>query len=231
MIFGDSSVYGAWDNNGGWVNRLREPIDVKNLVDPDIAYFVYNLGIPGNTSVDVLKRFEAEYKERLYPGVTQETIVIFGFGANDSMVSIAKDTSTVPIREFESSVNRLADLARERTKKVIFIGPAPVDESKVNPIPWDKGYAYKNARIKEYDNVIKAVCRKKNIMFFGLFDELLKLDYKTLLEDGAHFSPAGHMVIYELVREYLTKNKILNFETPKRYSHLYKKFKSGRARN
>ena len=53
----------------------------------------------------------------------------------------------------------------------------------------------------------------------------------SLSADGAHFSPAGHMVIYELVREYLTKNKILNFETPKRYSHLYKKFKSGRARN
>lgn len=228
MIFGDSSVYGAWDNNGGWANRLREPIDVKNLVDPDVAYFVYNLGIPGNTSVDVLKRFEAEYRERLYPGVKQETIVIFGFGANDSMISIGKDASAVPMKEFESNVKRLADLAIERTKKVIFIGPAPVDESKVDPIPWDKGYAYRNKRIKEYDNAIRAVCLEKKVMFFGLFDELMKLDYKPLLDDGAHFSPAGHMVIYELVRDYLTKNKIMNFETPKKYSSLYKKG-AGRA--
>ncbi len=221
MIFGDSGVYGAWDNDGGWVNRLREPIDIKNLVDNDIAYFVYNLGIPGNTSADVLRRFESEYTGRLYPGVKQETIVVFSFGANDSMVSVANGNNLVSKKEFESNVNNLADLAKKRTSKVVFIGPAPVDESRVNPIPWDDEWAYRNKAVKEYDEIARKVCSKKGLMYLRLFEELSNLKYTTLLEDGAHFSPAGHMVIYEIVRDFMTKNRILNFETPKKYGAKY----------
>ena len=35
LIFGDSIVYGARDKKGGWVQRLREFVDEKNLNEKD----------------------------------------------------------------------------------------------------------------------------------------------------------------------------------------------------
>ena len=50
LIFGDSIAWGAWDKEGGWVQRLRKLIDEKNLSDPEFYCLVYNLGVSGNKS-------------------------------------------------------------------------------------------------------------------------------------------------------------------------------------
>ena len=46
LVFGDSIAYGKWDEQGGWVQRLRKYIDKKyNLIDEPKSWLVYNLGI------------------------------------------------------------------------------------------------------------------------------------------------------------------------------------------
>ena len=40
LVFGDSITYGAWDLEGGWVQRLRSFIDKKNLTDPNFYCLV-----------------------------------------------------------------------------------------------------------------------------------------------------------------------------------------------
>ena len=49
LVFGTSSTYGCWDEEGGWVQRLRKHLDKKQLTDKDsdLYYLVYNLGISG----------------------------------------------------------------------------------------------------------------------------------------------------------------------------------------
>jgi lysophospholipase L1-like esterase len=216
MIFGDSITYGAWDNNGGWVQRLREPIDVKNLVNPDVAYFIYNLGVVDDTTSGIVKRFDAEMAARKYVNAVQDKIVIFSAGLNDSEVLLKKNSNRVPEREFKENVYKLIELASKHTKHIVFIGPTPVDEAKAEPVPWDIEKAYRNDIAKRYDNIMKIVCKEKNVHFIELFDYMMSLDYKSLLEDGLHPSPAGHLVIYEAVRKFLENNKILNFGMPRR---------------
>ena len=61
LIFGDSITWGAYDpEQGGWATRLRNYFEEK---DNDID--VYNLGISGDTTADLLERIEIEAKSRV----------------------------------------------------------------------------------------------------------------------------------------------------------------------
>jgi len=64
FIFGDSISYGASDRSGGWVVKFREYIEDKNEFNKTYNE-LFNLGISGDTSLDIIKRFENEIKCRL----------------------------------------------------------------------------------------------------------------------------------------------------------------------
>ncbi|HUC38771.1 MAG TPA: GDSL-type esterase/lipase family protein [Candidatus Acidoferrum sp.] len=221
LVFGDSITYGAWDNNGGWVQRLREPIDIKNLVDADVAYFVYNLGVVDETSTGILKRLELEMAARRYVNEEQERIVLFNFGLNDSAL-IKEKEHRVPKKQFEENLIKLIELAKKDADKVIFIGPTPVDESRANPTAWDPDKGYQNKYVREYNEIIQRVCKIKNIPFLEVFDKMLRLEYTSLLEDGLHLSPAGHLVLYEFVRKFLEDNKVINFSPEKEVGSVHR---------
>jgi len=71
-IFGASSTWGAWDyEKAGWANRLRLFLDSENK---DV--FTYNLGVSGDTTNKLLKRFNVEAEAR------QPKIIIFSIGDN-----------------------------------------------------------------------------------------------------------------------------------------------------
>ena len=80
-IFGDSIVWGAADTEKqGWVNRLA--IYCSNNLDYNC--FIYNLGIPGETTTGLLKRLELESSARM------PTKIVIAIGTNDAR--IVKDT-------------------------------------------------------------------------------------------------------------------------------------------
>ena len=54
FVFGDSIAWGLYDDRGGWVGRLWN----------GRSRLVYNLGVDGETSEDISKRFIAEAKVR-----------------------------------------------------------------------------------------------------------------------------------------------------------------------
>src|SRR3990170_7472616 len=87
LVFGTSTTYGAWDREGGWVQRLRGFLDEK-VINSDYKhdYFVYNLGISGDKSADILTRFEPETKARLGHH-NAEIIILFHLGINDCIYS------------------------------------------------------------------------------------------------------------------------------------------------
>jgi len=66
LVFGTSTTYGAWDSEGGWVARLRKFLDEKTISSNYKSEgLIYNLGVSGDKTEDVLKRFEPETKARL----------------------------------------------------------------------------------------------------------------------------------------------------------------------
>lgn len=208
LVFGASITYGAWDREGGWVQRLREFLDEKNLSDPDFYCLTYNLGISGDTAEDLLERFEFETKQRFKEA--EDTIFIFDIGLNDSQFIHSKKGLRFSPDEFKSNIKKLIGKAKKLSNlDIIFVGLTPVDESKVNPIPWAEDKSYRNEYVKQFNDLLKSVCKEENVHFIEVFEDWMQRNYELLLDDGVHPNSEGHKEIFEAVKEFLAANKML----------------------
>ncbi len=209
-VFGDSVVLGFWDRKGGWVQRLRETLDQKSIDESDKFYFlVSNVGISGNTTDDLLERFEFDTKQRLKDAEGDEEVVImFGIGGNDSAFLKSKNDFWVPPEKFKENLEKLIQLARKFSPKIIFIGLVPFDDSKTNPVSFNADLFYKTKNVKKYNEILKSVCQKNDIYFIEIFEKF-ENNYKDLLEDGLHPNSEGHKKIFDAVKYFLEENKII----------------------
>lgn len=199
LIFGDSIVYGAWDTDkGGWVQRIKSFLDEETLSESEDEYIVYNLGVSGNTTEDLLERFEFETKQRLKDD-GEELIFIFAIGVNDSQFIHSKNNLRFSPEEYKDNLYKLLNLAQKFSSKIIFIGLTPVDETKT--IHWDIDKSYKNEYIQEFNEILKSFCKENNIYFVEIFEKLIKENYQDLLEDGLHPNSEGHKKIFEAIKE------------------------------
>lgn len=105
LIFGDSITYGAYDEElGGFVNRLKLKLERNHRN----YYNVYNLGVPGANTNEILNKFENECMVRLDP--TLETIIIFFIGINDS--SYKNDVQDIKLANYKSNISKLIEKAK-----------------------------------------------------------------------------------------------------------------------
>ncbi len=186
LVFGDSITWGSYDpNRGGWVTRLRNYYEKK---DADIN--VYNLGIPGNTTIDLLKRVEFEASSR------NPDIIIFAIGINDAQLIRHTNGLLVSIQEFRQNLSRLFFMARNFTNKVVFVGLTVVDESKTNPDKSDAGITYRNENIRQFDKVIEHFCRENRLKYIKVDGTIGNND----LVDGLHPNPKGHRQMFEKIK-------------------------------
>lgn len=184
LIFGDSITYGEGVLAGGWVQLLRESLKSDDCV--------FNLGIGGETTEGLLVRIEAEIKPRL--SEESETTVVIALGIND--------TALVPIEKYQQNLLQLIKLARKYTDKIILIGPAPVDQVKVDPISWAPEMSYKTNIVKQYSEMMGQVAQQEKLKFVDLFNQLPP-EYLKTLADGVHPDAAGHALIFNLVKSVL----------------------------
>jgi lysophospholipase L1-like esterase len=194
-VFGSSIAWGAWDEMGGWVSRLRNYLtrDHRDYFD------VYNLAIDGDDSKGVLKRFSAENEVRR-PG-----IIIVSIGMNDSYYANSKNDPNVPIEKFQNNLGELLTIARKCSSKIIFVGLTDIDEIKTKPVPWNKNVNYDKENVALYNMKIKEFCEKNNLKFIEMQGLLNKDD----LEDGLHPNAKGHEKMFLKVKDFLVKNKIV----------------------
>jgi len=205
LVFGDSIAQGYWDKDGGWVARLRKFIDAKSIGKGEYDCLVFNLGVSGDTTEDLLQRFEFETRQRTR--FKEETTFIFAIGGNDALLTKENALLVAP-KKIENNIQEIIDLAEKFSKKIVFVGLTPVDERKTNPLPWAPQFSVKNENIKKYDEIIKKVCKKNKILFIELFGNWSKINYNGLLEDGQHPNSRGHEKIFETVKDFLIENKI-----------------------
>ena len=208
-VFGDSIAHGAWDKQGGWVQRLNQFFIEKYLSNPSNFYCsVYNLSISGNTTEDLLERFDFEIKQRLKEE-ENKTIIIFAIGANDSDFVHSKNDFWVQPKKTKKNIKKFIEIAQKFSTEIIFVGLLPAEEQKVCPMPWDMDKSSKNKNIQRYNEIIKSVCKENDIYFIEIFENWIKMDYKKLLEDGLHPNSEGHQKIFEIVRDFLKEKKII----------------------
>lgn len=193
-IFGDSATWGAWDKEmGGWANRLRLFIDNNNFNDG----FVYNLGVSGDTTEQLLKRLDKEMEAR------EPNIIIFSIGENDSIDLENAGNNLVPLEKFEANLNKLIDKAKKTTNRILFLGLAPIDEKKTTPVLWDDEAFYKTANIENYDKKLMEAADKNKVEYIRVFGALEKKD----LSDGLHPNESGHEKIFLKVKNFLLESK------------------------
>jgi len=200
-FFGDSIAYGEWDEQGGWVQRLRSSADQSFISGRGPKTLVYNLGIPGDTSADVLRRIEGEMAARFNPAA--DTSVIVAIGTNDAHYSTSEKKYKISPEEFESNLNRLLGIARKYTQKIGLVGLPPIDQPKVDPLPWNTEKAYHADRVKLMNAMVEKVAGETGLFFADIWKNWALLDFRALLHDGLHPNASGHRRIAEKVSPFL----------------------------
>ncbi len=189
---GDSIVHGTVDPLGlGWPGRLS--LSAARIGRP---FTSYNLGVRGDTSEDVRRRWAAEVAYRLIDGI--RGAVVFGFGLNDSLADPSGSWRVHPDRLSDNTRDILSRAAGQWP--VLVVGPAPVDDSRLPPgLPSRVGpiWSTSNARIAEASARMSAVALELGIPFLALFAELVDLPewLTTMAESDAVHPSSGYSLI------------------------------------
>ncbi len=181
IVWGDSIVYGWHDYElGGWVNRLKICLSKKNK-----SNFVFNLGIPGQNSNDILNRFEKELKNRF--NNEDHFKIFFSFGIKDSLLINKNKKHAI---KFKNNISKIIDKALEFTNDICFVGLIKPDLSI------REEYNLENVLL--VDDIIKKQCTIKNITYIDMKHVIGNDD----LIDGLHPNPKGYDKITKEILKY-----------------------------
>lgn len=206
LAFGDSITQGFYDSKGGWVQRLRTYLEQNDFKNKLSAIRIFNMGVSGNTSLDLVNRFESETKSRLrYPN----PIFLFSIGVNDTQYPEGKSTILIPLDQFKENIKLLIKKAQLISPHIIFLDLTPVDEQKTTPCSW-KSISYKNKDISIFHQALSNICSEQQISFINLYDEWILSGYKKLLIDGLHPNDDGHQKIFESVKNFIVSKNIIS---------------------
>jgi len=192
VVWGDSITRGAGDNyKWGWANRLDLYFTNNYIKD---EWSVYSLWISGNTTEDLLVRFQVECQART------PDVVLFAIGINDSaFINNNKTKVFVDIVKFEENLNILIHQAKQCSQKIWFVWLTKCVEFETIPVSWDNSICYDNENIKKYDKIIEKVAKENNLPYVWLFDIL----EDGLLPDGLHPDSVWHEKIAHSVKDFL----------------------------
>jgi lysophospholipase L1-like esterase len=182
-IFGDSITWGAYDPiNGGWATLLRNYLEEK---DDDVV--TYNLGICGDDSCGLLKRFKFEVESR------KPDIIILAIGAND-----IKHQKNKPVNfdKFEKNIKELVNQANKFTKKIIILGITLVDEKLTTPCNKPPYNFRENKDVARCNEILETIAAKEKIIFTPIPKNFSEKD----LCDGLHPNTEGHGKIFETIK-------------------------------
>ncbi len=178
---GDSFVQGAGDPQClGWAGRVTATARARGY---DLSH--YNLGIRGDTSSDVLDRWQQECRIRL-PSTTQDYL-LFSFGVNDTVLENGE--RRVPVEASVACFRHILSDAQSQYQTA-FIGPPPVND------------AVQNQRIQELCGNFQSAARTVGVPYLPVY-AALQQDTVWMQEvsvgDGSHPGAAGYERLSQLV--------------------------------
>lgn len=175
---GDSLIYGRHDPAGGWVGRCRELLEKRW---PNGAMF--NLGIGGETVIDVRNRFRIELEPR------EPNCVVVGVGTNDSRRHLSRMGSLiVDHSDYAHALREIVAEALSRGRRVMVASVLPVDPARTDPL--DEFY-YRNEDLRLTWECQRGVCGEAGAKFLD-FWSLVASDFAAVSSDGLHLTSEGH---------------------------------------
>jgi acyl-CoA thioesterase-1 len=193
FCLGDSITLGCNDSLGlGWPGRLG-----RDLTHKGSSLAVYNLGINGDTSLDIAQRWRSEVAAR---SRNAGGLILFAFGFNDAS---RPDNGELQV-ELDASIaaSRQLLLEAKSVSEVLWVGPTPLDES-VNPLrtEFETWHTYNN-EIARYDAAYAELAQEIGIDYLRLFPEFMNSPrYQAALNSGDKVHPGddGYAMIAECI--------------------------------
>lgn len=209
LVFGDSITQGFHDTDmGGWANRLHVYAmqeTLKNEFERNKELEVFNQGISADTVPRLVERFEHEFRAR-WRTEKGKTLTIFAYGINDSITDSDGNHRT-PLPEFKKMYAECIVKAKE-TGSVVLLGPGPIDEGVLNPIPWLPTHSYREASRVAFENAVRELADAYGCTFIPMGDVWgdAIAEHTT---DGIHPNAEGHRLMFERVKEALETEGLL----------------------
>jgi lysophospholipase L1-like esterase len=182
LFFGDSHMAGVGDPSGlGWVGRV-----VAASFAAGTPLTAYNLGVRGETSVQVASRWRQETRTRLLPAA--DTRLVVSFGANDATIETGHER-VEPAGSLDA-LDSILDRAAMLGLPVLVVGPAAVDDAE------------QNRRLQDLSVGLGEICVSRGVPFVAIIEALLGSDLwseQVASGDGAHPGSAGYEELAQLV--------------------------------
>jgi lysophospholipase L1-like esterase len=201
VALGDSITLGHWDDEGGWLARIRRTADEHVVASMRQQYLtVYNLGISSNTSRHVLGRYRGEVDARHDSAEETELFVVLAVGINDSAVKTGTRKHLVEPAAYEANLRALVTLAsQDAGGRVLVVGPTPVDERKTRPVTFRPEREYRNDFIAQYSDIARRTAIGLDARFADLLSSLEPHEAHWHDWDGVHLNPTAHARVAEVI--------------------------------
>ena len=213
IAFGDSTT-APREVNGVQIDVYPKLVE-KQLAGEGVIPRMLNKGVPGNTTVDALKRFAADVLAH------QPNIVLIQFGINDSAIDVWRnppDTKPrVPIAVYEANLRTMVQKLQDIGAEVVLMTPNPVRwttqlRKLYGSPPYDPsdpdGW---NVLLRQYAAVVRQVADYQKaalVDVYAAFNDYGKTEGRSteeLLIDGMHPNAKGHRLIADLIMRCLNR--------------------------
>ncbi|MFI5345888.1 MAG: SGNH/GDSL hydrolase family protein [Elusimicrobiota bacterium] len=204
--FGDSITRGENDLlHGGWADRLKAFYLRQYCRDGDEERCVYNLGIGGETTAGLRRRFLPELQARLDPD--GRSVASFAYGANDAAGT--GKSFVVPIAEYIKNLSYCIDAAKKMGCEVFLLNITPVSDV-VDGARKPNGRLRKNLFIRRYNEALRGLALENDAVLVDVHSDFVTYKRTALFApDGVHPNAAGHALIYRAVKKQLEIRKVL----------------------
>jgi lysophospholipase L1-like esterase len=197
IVIGDSIAYGAWDGQGGWVDRLKRDLHQHTLESRmKDKVQVLNTAIGGHNSSDVKARVHQEISDRHAP--SWDVAFVVACGINDVREPGAL-SATETVANFDDILRELYQFS----ERVMIVGLTPLGQSRVDL----KGSVYSQAAVEKRDAAIAEWARTEDLPYVHLMEPAKASSaYRASLVDGVHPSDAGHEFVYSTIKPHVLRH-------------------------
>ncbi len=163
---------------------------------------LYNLGVRGDTSIQLAARWQAECRARLPDDVNGA--LVFSFGVNDAAIEPTADPERprVPLAQSIATAREILSTAQSWLP-TLMIGPTPVRVDGVQIVRSPQvTYDFLNQRTQTIDAAYAKLTAELGVPYLELFADLEgDPDWAAALRtgDGVHPSQAGYAMMAERI--------------------------------
>lgn len=183
----------------GWATKFRAYLDSRH---DEPTYYFYPLGIHGETTDGLKRRFDDELEARRRKDDTTYTF-IFAYGANDATWLTDQERFEATIDDFETNLVYAANQAKDLNAEIFLIEITPVNEEySANLVSRNKSCL--NEYVDRYNQRLRSVAENSGVNLIEVNQKFhdAGLD-QALVKDGLHPTQVGHEIIFEQVKNAL----------------------------